>query len=151
MKTSPTIGKLLLGILYACIAISILVTLILIIPARSPKVLLGDSEISVSIADTLTLQEKGLSGREQLRANEGMLFIFPNEDIVSFWMKDMNFPIDIIWFNKNRQIVDVWENAQPSSYPELRTPQSAAQYVLEVPSGFFVAHHLLKGDTFTIK
>lgn len=49
-------------------------------------------------------------------------------------MKDMNFPIDIIWVNADYEIVHMVKNAQPDSYPEIFKPNKAAQYVLEVPA-----------------
>ena len=108
---------------------------------------LGGAALVLEVADTDDLYKKGLSGHTPLASNEGMLFVFPVDTKSGFWMKDMLFPIDIIWFDANRQIVDVWENASPSSYPEIRTPRAPAQYVVELSSGFFAYHHLRSGDT----
>ena len=51
-------------------------------------------------------------------------------------MKEMNFPIDIIWLDENLKIVAIKENAMTESYPEVFTPSTPARYVLEVPAGF---------------
>lgn len=114
-------------------------------------VFLGGTEVSVVIADTQATQEKGLGSREKLEANEGMLFIFTDAKPHSFWMKDMRFPIDIIWFDENYRIIFVKENAAPSSYPLIFIPSAPSPFVLEVPAGFFAYHHLKLGDAFEIR
>lgn len=141
--------RFLLGVLYTSIAVAILVAAMLAIPAKianKPKVILGGQEIVVDIADTPALQEQGLSGHNELGANEGMFFIFAESHPYGFWMKDMRFPIDIIYFDQNRKIVDVWERADPASYPKVFTPRASAQFVLEVPAGFFTERHLKVGN-----
>ena len=146
--------KLLLGALYISIAGAILVTAILVVPQKSTptsEVIIGDEKVMVTIADTPALQDRGLGGVKALLQNEGMLFVFPKPDLYTFWMKDMLIPIDIIWFDTNRHIVDVWENAKPSSYPEARPPRAEAQYVLEVQAGFFARHALKRGDVLELK
>jgi uncharacterized membrane protein (UPF0127 family) len=120
------------------------------LPSHALHATLGREALVLEVADTDDLRKKGLSGHVPLRLNGGMLFVFTAPEVSGFWMKDMLFPIDIIWFDENRQIVDVWENAQPSSYPEIRTPRLPAQYVLELPSGFFASHHLQMGDVITL-
>ena len=68
------------------------------------KLVLGGKTFSVDVADTVYTQAKGLSNRQSLGYNEGMLFIFKDVDIHGFWMKDMLFPIDIIWMDENLKI-----------------------------------------------
>lgn len=138
---------------YASIAVTILVIAMFATPTKKPRksaVFLGDEEIAVTVADTPALQEQGLSGREKLEQNEGILFVFPKPEPFGFWMKGMRFPIDIIYFDTDRRIVDVWENATPESYPKIFTPRAPAQFVLEVPAGFFAEHHLEMGNTLEI-
>lgn len=115
------------------------------------RVFLGNSEIVVNVVDTPEGREKGLSGHKSLESNEGMLFIFPEEKQHGFWMKEMLFPIDIIWLDSKKRIIYVKENAKPESYPEVYTPSTAAQFVLEVPEGFFAQHHLKVGDSLEIR
>ncbi len=149
MTQTTLIGRLLLGALYTSIAVAVVATAMLTVSgetAHSPKVLIGGEEIMVMIADTAELQKRGLSGHAELKPNEGMLFVFPQPGFYGFWMKDMFFPIDIIWFDEKRQIVDVWEKATPNSYPKRFTPQGEAMYVLEVKAGFYDAYHLRIGD-----
>lgn len=150
--STTLLGRLLLGALYTSIAVAILATAMLAMPANLPikfKIHIANEDVSIVIADTKELQDKGLSGYKKIGVKEGMLFIFPIQGLYGFWMKDMEFPIDIIWFNDERKVVDVWENAAPSSYPEVRVPSTPAKYVLEVKAGFYSTHGLKKGDTFS--
>ena len=98
--------------------------------------------IQVEEVSSPVAQEQGLSGRKSLGDNQGMLFIFPTEGLYSFWMKDMLFPIDIIWMDKNYNIVYVKENAQPCTLFNcpIYKPTKPAQYVLEVGAGWARLH-----------
>lgn len=141
-------GKILLGALYISIAVAVVATVMLAVPRDTPdqpKVYLGGEKITVTVLNTKELQEVGLSGRKSLGKNEGLLFNFPEPGFHGIWMKDMLFPIDVIWFN-NDKIVDVWENASPDSYPKVYTPIEKATIVLEVNAGFVSEHHLKTGD-----
>jgi uncharacterized membrane protein (UPF0127 family) len=88
--------------------------------------------IQVRVADTDETKELGLSYFKLLPEKQGMLFVFPQLGIYSFWMKDMNFPLDIIWLDENLKIVDRLINVDPSTYPETYTPSASAAYVLEI-------------------
>lgn len=66
-------------------------------PKKVGEVIINDQKILVEVVDTWPAIYKGLSGRESLAENQGMLFVFPKLDIYEFWMKDMKFPLDIIW------------------------------------------------------
>lgn len=114
------------------------------------RVSLGGQEIVVAVADTPALRAQGLSFRDSIKQKEGMLFVFENPEMSGFWMKDMSFPIDVIWFDEKKRIIDVWENADPQSYPRIVTPRAPAQFVLEVPAGFFAKFQLQTGNTFEI-
>jgi len=154
MTQTTLIGKLLLGALYTSIAVAVVATAMLAVPKGAPsgtKVLLAGEEILVTVADTPQLREKGLSFHKPLLENKGMFFVFPEPSLYGFWMKDMVFPIDIIWFDANQRIVDVWENATPQTYPEIRTPRSESKYVLEVNAGFYKNHALKRGDVVELK
>src|SRR3989344_4795926 len=84
--------------------------------------------------------------RQDLAENEGMLFIFAESRQHPFWMKDMKFPIDIIWLNENMSIVYIKKDARPESYPKIYSPDKDSKYVLEVVSGFAEKHALKIGD-----
>jgi len=98
-------------------------------------VLIGETKIDVEIADTSELRAQGLSKRPFLGEKKGMLFVFEEEGVYPFWMKGMNFPIDIIWINKDFVVVDITENATPESYPQTFSARSPIKYALEVNAG----------------
>lgn len=110
----------------------------------------GDT-IDAEVVSTNLAREEGLSGRNSLSKNRGLLFVFPSPGTFSFWMKDMNFPIDIIWINEKGIVVDIMENAKPEDYPDSYANKAPALYVLEVPA--FEAHSkgAFIGSTLEIK
>lgn len=114
-----------------------------------PTLSFGSTTIAVYVADTPQKQKQGLSGRASLSPNTGMLFIFDTNDRWGIWMKDMNFSIDILWFDQNFRVVTIKENATPESYPEVFVPTSGSRYVLEVPAGFVSSHNIKIGERMT--
>lgn len=109
-----------------------------------------DIVIFVDVAEDNIARAQGLSGRKSLKDDQGMLFIFETLGIYKFWMKDMNFPIDIIWFDGNQKIVYIEKNVLPESYPKLFGPDEETKYVLEVVAGFSQKNDLKVGDTFRL-
>ena len=116
----------------------------------SPTLSINNKIIEIDIADTPSKAQKGLSGRESLGENSGMLFIFSNEQIPSFWMKDMRFAIDIIWINKNWEISQITQNIKPDSYPQTFSPKDEIMYVLEVNAGWSKKNNIAPGDLATL-
>ncbi|OGG47170.1 hypothetical protein A2671_01145 [Candidatus Kaiserbacteria bacterium RIFCSPHIGHO2_01_FULL_49_13] len=110
---------------------------------------IDDVEIAVEFADTPALRTKGLSGRELLEEGRGMLFIFENAGRYDFWMKDMHFPIDIIWISSDKKVVGITPSLSPETFPEVYYPPTDVPYVLEVPSGYAATHGLKEGDQLT--
>ncbi len=111
------------------------------------KVEIGEAKINVIVASTGALRAKGLSDTPTLPEDQGMLFVFEKQDIHSFWMKDMRYPLDIIWIDENNQIVDISENISPDSYPTTYASSLPIRYVLEVNAGFSDLHQIKKGMT----
>ncbi len=112
---------------------------------------IGNANLKVQIADTVKTRMQGLSGRKRLASDEGMLFIFPFSGKHGFWMKDMNFDLDIIWIKENK-IIGVSENVkkpETGNFSELETvyPPEDIDTVLEVNSGFSKANNLKVGDS----
>ncbi len=110
-------------------------------------VAIGSVKVSVEVASTDRARTQGLSGRESLEAGEGMLFVFDTPGRYQFWMKDMHFPIDIMWISETGSIVSFAQNVPPSSYPMVYTPPADSLYVLEVPAGFVAEHRISSEDT----
>ena len=108
---------------------------------------IGDKNIKVELATTESEQARGLSGRNNLAEDAGMLFIFDKPAKYSFWMKEMNFPIDMIWLSDDLHIVYIKNDARPESYPEDFTPTADAKYVLEVNAGFSEKNNLVVGNS----
>lgn len=114
---------------------------------ENPKVIINNKEINIEIADEPREQVLGLSYRKKLAENNGMLFIFDKKEERNFWMKSMNFPIDIIWIN-DELIVDIDKNLPPEGEnPEnLYGPGSPINKVLEVNAGFTDKYNIKIGD-----
>lgn len=75
--------------------------------------------------------------RKDLEENQGMLFVFEEENIYPFWMKNTLIPLDILWINSQKEIVFIYKNAQPCFYEPcpLINPRVKARYVLEIRGG----------------
>jgi uncharacterized membrane protein (UPF0127 family) len=107
---------------------------------------IGGKIIHADIADTECKKELGLSGRKLLGNDDGMIFIFTANDYYGFWMKGMNFPLDIVWINSDFVITGIEKNLQPSTYSEIFGKKYLAQYVLELPSGITSKNNIKVGD-----
>ncbi len=107
--------------------------------------------IHVDLAITPDQQEKGLSIKNNLSNNQGMLFPFNTPGDYSFWMKDMKFPLDIIWINSDNKIVHIEKNLQPCVFillcPTYSPPaNSNTKYVLEVNADYTTKNNINVGD-----
>lgn len=113
---------------------------------------INGKEIKVEIADTPELQYLGLSNRESLCANCGMLFKFNDKQIRTFVMHNMNFPLDIIWIDGN-MIVGISENLplEGADYKNRYRSPAPVDYVLEVNAGFAEGNNIKVGDEIVIK
>lgn len=101
--------------------------------------------ISAEVADTEASREQGLSGRAPLPADAGMLFVFDTPGQYGFWMKDMDFSLDLVWIGADKTVVDVTKNVASSTYPSIFMPQAPVLYVLEMDAGSSDAFGLVKG------
>lgn len=98
---------------------------------------IGDTDVVAPVMDTPEQRAQGLSGWDTLPDGEGMLFVFPEDGYHAFWMKDMKFPIDIVWISKDGVVVDTQRGVSPETYPEYSfVPQMPVRYVLELPAGW---------------
>lgn len=112
-----------------------------------PSLLIGTSTIlKLEVATSSEVRERGLSGRADLPADTGLLFIFPETALYGFWMKEMNFAIDIIWLAPDGKVVEITKEAKPESYPNAFYPPEPVKYVLEVNAGYAEQHNLKIGD-----
>ena len=104
---------------------------------------LDDKFLEVQIAETAPEKARGLMFQDMLPYDQGMLFVFEAPGKRSMWMLNMQFSLDIIWFDKNGNVVEIKTNVPPCKTPlEIMSCDSApvssdnAKYVLEVTSGF---------------
>jgi uncharacterized membrane protein (UPF0127 family) len=112
---------------------------------------IGNTTLTVEVARTEAEHERGLSYRESLEQDRGMLFVFPQKQVPMFWMKAMQFDLDFIWIANNR-VVEITERVPK---PDRQTPDdkliryspaTAVDSVLEVNSGFIQQHRITIGD-----
>jgi len=117
-----------------------------------PSVELGGRNFKVEIADTREEQALGLMFRDSMPADQGMLFIFPNEAPRSFWMKNTRIPLDIMYFDKDLKLISISADTPPCrvnrcpSYPS----KAPAKYVLELNAGTASELGVGVGDRLTV-
>lgn len=119
------------------------------------NVTIGTTTVAVEVASTEPEREQGLSGRSGLAEGKGMLFIFPQPGVYGFWMKDMQFNLDIIFAAADGTVVTVDSNLTPQSYkqtpPAVYYPAAPVMYALEVPAGFAAAHGIAEGSKLVVQ
>lgn len=113
------------------------------------KIEIGDQEYSAEVVSSENEREKGLSGRNGLCENCAMLFIFPKPGKYSFWMKNMNFNLDIIWVS-GKKIVYIAKDVS-SDYPYSINPVKEADKVIEIKGGLSNKLNLRTGDEINMR
>ena len=120
---------------------------------------MGGHIFEAEVADSYSLQDLGLSGREYISEDKAMIFVFPMSGVYKFWMKDMKFPIDIIWLspepsdttslenNLQSKIIYIEKNVSPNTYPKTFGSNVSSKYVVEVASGTVDRLDLDVGDS----
>lgn len=106
---------------------------------------INSTNYKIELAKTISQRTKGLSKRESLCPNCGMLFIFGFETDLPFWMKDTLIPLDMIWLDKTGKIVDI-KTATETNSQKIYQNQSPAQYVLELNANDSQKLNLKIGD-----
>ena len=117
---------------------------------RGPHVVVhaarGPVTVPVEIANTAATREHGLMYRTDLGANAGMLFLFPQDEDLQFWMKNTPLPLDMIFIDASRTIVGIVADTRPFS-TQARGVGKPSRYVLEAHAGFCAKHGIASGDT----
>jgi len=123
---------------------------------NSPTATIDKQTYNLTEAKTQSELETGLSKTQSLPQNSAMVFLFPKKDTYSFWMKNMKFPIDIIYISNNK-IIKIFPNLQPppsgvadNQIPTV-TPPSPADTVLEINAGQSSKYGFKAGDNVTFK
>jgi uncharacterized protein len=108
---------------------------------------IGSETFKLEVADTEDARIKGLSNRDSLAKNQGMLFDFKTLDDWRIWMVDMHFNIDILWLDESGKVVYTKANATPASYPEVYHAYTSNRYVIELPSKTLERVDIKVGDS----
>jgi len=120
-------------------------------PANYTTGTFGDMSLKVEIVRTEAERERGLSGRESVSGDYGMLFVFSSSDIYGFWMKDMMVPIDIFWLDPQGHVVSIAKEVATSTYPNVFYPSAPVRYVLETAAGFANLHNIATGTPLNLQ
>lgn len=137
-KSTPK--KELSSTVYLMIAVSVIALIVIFLllqkQTNSSDIYFGNKKLNLEVASTKDSKERGLGGRQRITDDQGMLFVFEGEPTVHcFWMKDMNFPIDILWLSKDQKVIHIEKNVSPKTYPKSFCPELPASQVLEVQAG----------------
>lgn len=141
-------------VIIGIVAILLIVGLVDKFSSPVKKININGQEYKIEVVSTPAKLSKGLSDRENIAENEAMLFLFGDKDFRSFWMKDMNFPIDLLWIDGNL-IVGWEENMDPqigdpeTSLKKYRSLQPVDK-VLELPAGAIKKLDIKRGQNINL-
>ena len=144
----------LIVVFIACLLFILIKSLVKNNPLKNQgKVCFGNHCFDVELAMTSWKKSLGLMFRKELDPQNGMLFVFDQEAKHSFWMKNTLIPLDIIWINKDQEIVFMSENTQPckKTLCPMVKPTENAKYVLEINAGLTSEIGLIVGDKVEIE
>lgn len=118
---------------------------------KTKTITVGKQKLKAEIAENDKQHARGLMFRQELKDDAGMLFIFPDEQPRTFWMKNTFIPLAIGFFDANKTLIDIQEMTPVKSEMDNKPPTYAskgpAQYVLEVPTGWFQKKNVKVGET----
>ena len=115
-----------------------------------------DVPLEVQIADDEPRRVRGLMFQDQLPPDQGMIFVFDKPGLYSLWMLNMQFPLDMMWFDENGKMVHIEKDVPPCKTAlEITTcqsvvPEGEALYVLEVTAGFVDQNNITDDSVLTI-
>jgi uncharacterized membrane protein (UPF0127 family) len=153
---------MLLGLIIAIVVLLILAKTYSFIPQfrtslpLSTSVNMSGATFKVEVANTAEKRSKGLSGKDSLAENTGMLFVFDKQDKYQFWMKNTKIALDIVWISEDKKIVDFYQNAQPEpNIPDSQlkkyAPSQQVLYVLEINANSIEKYGIHIGDKVDFK
>ena len=138
----------LLNFFLATLIIFIIAFLLLIyFMSKAPRAEINGHTFSLYLAQTSQEQSIGLAKYNKIDQNQGMIFLFNKSDYYSFWMKDMKFPIDIIFISDNK-VVDIFDKVPvwPNENLPVYTTKTKANKVLEINAGLAKKYSIKIGD-----
>ena len=138
----------------ALLFLFIIITIIVVISLKTPTATINNHTFKLELAKTQQEKQIGLSKKKILEKNAGMLFKFEKRGYYSFWMKDMKFPIDIIYIKDNR-IVTIHKNVNPPINANERLPiynsKEPADTILEINAGLSEKYNFKEKDLVEFK
>ena len=147
-----------MGWLWKCFVASLLVFSLGVhaaTPFSKRTIVLGKKELVVDVAETPDQHERGLMFRTSMKDDEGMLFVFKNEENRFFWMKNTLIDLSIGYFDKKGNLIDVQEMKSGKGIPDVKLPSypssGPAQYALEMNKGWFDKNKIKLGTKLIIK
>ena len=118
------------------------------------QIKIGEYVIQVEFAKTPEQWERGLMHRKSMPENSGMLFIFQDEELHTFWMKNTFIPLSLGYFDRNKKLTEVLEMKPVQSEMQIDIPKYPSKYpalyVLEMNQNWFSKHNVKPGMTFSI-
>ncbi len=119
-------------------------------------IMIDDVPLQVQIADSEPRRIRGLMFQDQLPYDQGMIFVFEKPGLYSLWMLNMQFSLDMIWFDQDGKIVHIEKDVPPCKTPleiaacQSIVPNEEAVYVLEVTSGFIDQNNITQDSIMKI-
>lgn len=114
----------------------------------TPRVCFGERCVLVEVADSPEERSRGLMGRDVLPGNSGMIFVFDEESVHGFWMKNTLIPLDAIWINSRGEVVDIITMSPCLNDPcPVYTPIGPSIFVVEINGGLAEMWNILRGDS----
>jgi len=110
----------------------------------------GSSSYTLALATTEQTRNIGLGGRNTMALDQGMLFVFDKPAVQCFWMKDMHFPLDIIWLDAAKGVSYIKQNVSPDTYPATFCSPTATKYVIELNAGEVAKQHMSIGQKLSL-
>lgn len=114
-------------------------------PLPTTSITIGTHALTVELAATPESRQCGLSHRDSLPENHGMLFVYPQSTMMTFWMKDTHVPLSIAFLDEAGRIVSIQKMAPLDTGPRYHSPQPV-RYALEVAQGWFETNGIRVGD-----
>ena len=150
MFKKKSIGTVWLVIIASVIFLAFAVLKIFTDHLPEAYVKIADKDLYVMVADTPSRWFKGLSGRKNMGIYDGMLFVFPDASRRAMVMRDMIFPLDVVWITDSK-VVDLKQNLMPEKDKDEASlthylPSEPSDVVLELPAGFVERSGIKVGD-----
>lgn len=120
--------------------------------ASDARLRINDAVFQIELAVTPAEQRRGLMHRPTLPEGQGMLFVYPEPRMLSFWMKQTLIPLDILFFDHGGRLLQLYDNVPPCKQRNCPTysNETPAQYVLELPGGSAKRHSISIGNQFEL-